>query len=620
MRPKPSDTYPGQHVPTAEPAPPVLDTLPDQLDKVDDVRTEFIDYYGDIRRPHQLAAEIVIDDEIEDAVNERLVEITGVLGAIDTSLARITRVMESPVAYGAKLCNPLDEELAENVLEIARQQILDLSREETFTEEVVSEKRRLFGKETVVSNVEKTRKTLGKGVILGLPKDTLIHFGSEFNYKYMSVPTYPNYRKKRSLSKAESLELESTRIQDAVVQLLTSTELDRHFDYREKRLPLLATRIVEQNIDIESLDIDGIKQLVPELIPVTERVNAMRNTIAIQDALDELESVNSMFFDVAPQEGMVSTIFYSEADIKRVIDLYKQARDIERLIFTDNDDYRIIWRSPEQVEQEMLSTIEVVFDSTVLSDAVLFHGTPALPRIIKSGHLLPAQKMSDEGHPFTFYTDRAGSFGSGIGIEGARGVHWAGNVNNAYIVNNGNLRLRDQLISEVEKRKGALAGGFVAIRAGDAVSHAPYIEDEDISAERMRKRHEESTLSRVIELTEDGFKKVRDKLPRSMDSDDTVFTAAPADQGNEAIFDYTFPIDELIIAVNAHEVDVVVEHLKEAGWSNKDIQDRLVIIPRASTVQVMEDLARDALDTHPKFGHRSIVIGLRREKLNHKKE
>lgn len=567
-------------------------------------RVSFIDANGLERGVNPRGAEVIVTDEIQKVATEHFIHVEETLANIKKQIEEVKELSTNPNSVD-DMFDPFDDEYLTGLLDRARAQIDNITQKETFTETVATERRGWLGlKKSVTEEVERVRTVLKPGKSNELSPQTLR------TLKYtdqMIGQSKPGKRPTESSVETvdESVVREKATLIKVVEGLLIGEAGSKFSNMEELQIPLLAARLFSSGVDLDQLSIEKLRELVPEVEPLLERVDVFRKALRDTLIFRKIDEIGNQFYDIRPDKALVTALFYSDQDLDAIMKLYKETRTLATSLESEGG---MMWMQEDEFEKEMFETIEHFFDDKVSGDTVVFHGTPALPRIIDSGAIIPGHKMTKENRPFTFFTRRAGT---GMGVDGSRGVHWSGKPGKAYVADG--YQNLDGYYKDEEKRKGDLAGGFVAIRVGDAIRTAPYIEGPDISAEAERNRLDRtSTKSIGVELTEAGYSKIASQLQRFSHSDDIVFAGTTSDRPSNELFNHEFPLDDLLIAVNEDDRELVFARLHKAGWEEKKIKERVVIIPRdqkhEQNIRSQEEVAQLAV-SHPKFP-RTVIVGL----------
>lgn len=559
---------------------------------------EFIDGRGEVRRVNPMSAEVFLTDEVKAAVDKHFANFYKQLTEIDELLQQLgSGISNEEMQSGF---NPLDNAFVDSLKTKLAAQMKQVADYIPGSEAGWWQKRSRFKRQVPRTN-------------LNLTDGYTLDFTDRERQAIARIAELPSQQTKQVLQAlAEQLLLDDSRPSlDALAQVKAE---DRH----KRRQPLLSTRMIETGLSPDELDAQKLVQLVPELKPLQEAVDKIRKDHKKALLFELGEPIKQELFGLRPDKNLISAIFYSDKDIEQLIGRY-------RLLYekVEPDENTPGWFEPGFVQDQISDIIKNFFNDKALADTLIFHGTPFLPRIISHGAAYPPEKMHQLGIEFTYNTMRNAAGGRKELRDGSMAMHWTGQHGSSYTqdgqrVADDNVE-RDNERKHYEIQKGGIAGGAVAIRLGDAIKHAPYIGyglvgDSEARHRRLLNNHNEASIrSTVVTLTKDGKNKVAASLRDRYPSSDIVFLAAPRDDTDEKVFDYSFPLDELFIEIGSSQQETVLNALKQAGWTDQQIAQRTITFTDQEFRKGItdEEISRRALNSL-KYPN-GVIVGLSQE-------
>ncbi len=243
---------------------------------------------------------------------------------------------------------------------------------------------------------------------------------------------------------------------------------------------------------------------------------------------------------------------------------------------------KVLYGDAKDVSEGAHESIRIFFEGKVLADALVFHGTPFLPRSITAGELMSPVRMKRRGIAFTYYTRANEDIYSGKKeiAEGRKGIHFSGRFGESYAQNGVQF---DEDLSEHQRQqeiaKGGLGGGAVAIKIGDALKQAPFIGTAHDSHTTLRAKYAASVRSGVVTLTKESQQKLGDTnyLATFIDTDDLIFLTQPRSAEGDDMYDYGFPLD-MMIEIGADHQEATLSVLRGQGWTDQMINDRVCFL------------------------------------------
>ena len=109
-------------------------------------RTTFVDRQGNTREAHPLAAEVIVTDDIVDAVSDRFDVLSTTLSEVDEKLKILEGYISNPGQCGRDAFDPLNDAFIERIKAMVKSQRSIIVREKTPAETVETTKNGLFGK------------------------------------------------------------------------------------------------------------------------------------------------------------------------------------------------------------------------------------------------------------------------------------------------------------------------------------------------------------------------------------------------------------------------------------------------------------------------------------------
>ncbi|HEX4774092.1 MAG TPA: hypothetical protein VH234_01075 [Candidatus Saccharimonadales bacterium] len=569
-------------------------------------RIEFTDSRGVVRKPHELAAEVILSDEIETAVDDHFGEVYEALPRIDQDLDELEATIEHRQEHRRQVFNPFDEtflgELRAKVLE----QMDRVTEEQPTTKVIEVEKKGLFGRTKAVQRtIETTESVPIEGYTLG--------FSEREQQDILRNHPVRQYKDQRFRDASGRL-VTHTREQNRDTLIKTLQEITRGLLCDEKldvtkasqqhvsgtRLPLLAKRLFDAGVDPNSLDEETLYKLVPELEPVKKAVDTARDTIDTTLLNESMYKIRQDIHNLLPDSEFVTSLYYSDEDLTMITKRYGRLREIVASVYPEkvgDADYYNWAETAENFLESARSRIEQFFSNAVSADELLMHSTPFAPRIIKSGYIKPSAVMGDD--EFTFNTRR--SHDEESSHEGSNAVHFSGLNRTVYDYNRQpsfwlGMKTLSQPELEEEKAKGGFGHAVIGIRIGDIISSAPYMGNFTNSDEADRTQDKHTHKQALIQLTETGYQKVAQKLRSRADDYDCVYTAAPANASKEEAFNYAFPVSKALIAIGSKSREAVLASLRAAGWSDEAVDELTFIFdaPELSQTDIPKKMQEKA--------------------------
>ena len=567
---------------------------------------EFVDAGGLERRPHPGAAECYASPEIIEAVGEHFLFLDEGIEVIE---GRIVEIEGRSPEDDPKPFNPLNKVLLQTVLETAAQQLPELTISTTgiHTKEVRS---RFGHKQLVQEEVTTTRPVTG--YVTDAQSQT-VH--RAFRDRLFSVQN----------GSSKNMEQDQQLVQELVLNVLTdttSTWEEKNHALGQNKLPLLAVRLRDAGIGqaaVSELSWDDVTGLIPELKPVLGNIDA---AIAFQQTLGrrrEIDGLSSALFDLSPAGcKTIARLYYSGEQLAKLTQIHDRLQRLsaaqQKQQFPDEEVY-----IPPDFMSKQTDAISRFFENEYPADSILIHGTPYAPRIIKAGALKSTHSMNRD--EFSFFTGRTHD----RGIDGSRGVHWAGRGSLNYAHDMSQEGLESQLrvllrethngsshAADEELAKGGVGMARLAIQLGDLVGITPYGGDRHTSHSDMRNK-EQTAKERygVVELTDKGWQQIQAARERaaSRPRQDAAYVAAPEHHPLDEIYNFIYPLDKLLLGIPSLDPDTIPDALRKHGWSEEQIQQRTFHFSETAATGVTTDL--DEAVARNKPYHQSMVVPIR---------
>lgn len=540
----------------------------------------FVDQRGIDRRPHDQAPECYASDEIQQEVGDHFIEVDQVVDKVNAQLELIESSEQDEKPF-----NPLTEDFLSRLKAKAKEQLPGLTKAEMVTEqkEVTTGK---FIKRTKMVEQEVERQVPKAGHVAMISNGKRAQGWEQIGY---IVQTNAEYIKTEDVTRFT--EIATSRMEELLVGEETMMG-----DTPGPRLPLLATKIREAGITTEQIDTlswEEVEQLVPEAAAWFSQVHQAETIISDREALRTLRELEVEINSVSPYAcETVATVYYDDATIEKLHSLKQRINEVTTKLWASIKPGETYSDGIDDYVERQQKAIANFFDGSSPADTILTHGTRFAPRIIKSGALKPAASMDHT--EFTFNTSRTITPGQSavVGIEGSRAVHWAGaETDGSYAsdmpkdVLESNMRreLGDRLgvqadhpWVEAEFAKGGVGEAIIAMRLGDLVGHTPYgghmSVDSGSGATEVRPRKRYGT----VELTPKGWAQVEASLSTTAGRD-VAYVAAPEHRSGEELYDYTYPLEELLVGIPSRDQDTVPTALRELGWSEEQIKEHSFI-------------------------------------------
>jgi hypothetical protein len=562
----------------------------------------FLDGNGVERSPHPNALECYASPEIVEEVTQHFEGAEEGIKEINEAIDGL----EAPFPSEEKPFNPLTEELLDRVKQAVAVQLPKLTETRVSTvHEQVTTGRLIKKTKTVARSVEEEVSV--EGFTSSSEGQDQKKAWKEIAYKASHKGDYID------LESVDGLDALEGHVVNKLEELLVSDER-MPSEPHGKKLPLLAKKIRDAEMSLEDIDLltwEDIEQLVPEAEAWFEDIRVLGSSLELRTKIKRLADLQAKLMAISPIACQtISRVYYSDELIgklhkakNRMNDTYNRlASLLDHQEFTPKDTF---------IEDQRRS-IENFFKYTQNANQILLHGTKFIPRIIESGALKPAANMEDG--EFTFNTSRTNiRAASATGdVNGSRAVHWAGPDSLSYASNRkireqdirgivaGTLHVREDhpwVNQEVEK--GGFGEALLVARVGDVVQRTPFGGYKEVSLGANRGEARVMARYGLVELTPNGWAKLAEKEPVKGPSD-AAYIAAPHNHGVVGLYDYEYPIDELMIGIPEADPEKTLVLLREKGWSEEKIASHT--FRYSSDRQDRVDLQR-RMYREPKYPH-----------------
>ncbi len=565
----------------SEDAPQSTEVLQQPLNPEEQLETKvvvFEDERGIERRPHPEAAECYASEEVQAEVSQHMMEVDRGIDEISTRLEDLT----GPEAERLAGFHVLSDELLGRIKAKAKEQLPTLTVKQTVQQERQVITGRIFKKTTteqvpVEIEVEKAGRVVATE-------------DQELQKGWSKVRTQAEQKGERS--EAMGLDVYEQIATDMLDELLTGDA--QTMPGASDRLPLLAKKLKEANLSEEQIDAlkwEDIEALVPEAGAWFADIHTLDDSLndrAISKELIQLE--NELIKSSAINCKTIAKIYYDDETLRKISDLYdvigSRRQEISARLHPEKSSAFV----PRNLYEKQLESIRTFFDGALYADTILIHGTPFAPRVIQSGTLKPAAKMTAEEFTFNSGRTNIANATDRPGIQGSRAVHFAGINSTPYAIDE---KITEEILRrrlehtlslngdlhhpwiEQELAKGGIGVGRMGIRLGDVIHHAAFGGNKEVSLGSQPNAQPQQRKG-IVELTPAGFEKVQARLGTSAGAD-VAYIAAPQTRSNEELYDYEFPIEELMIGIPSRDPDTIPNALRARGWTEEQIAEHTYV-------------------------------------------